>query len=164
MVERIQIHLQTVLFLQVASIYFTNYPQPWSFLGMVIAQGCDCAGVLLIFFFPLWCSGVFWCRDSQPVWMRGPEAIPNRRGQSFHCVQNAFPDHRVPLAIVVISSWAPPELSHCSAVFALGNTDTGTLFCWVGKGEVLYRAQCCLCSVRVHGFMGGLGLGEAKQL
>lgn len=64
---------------------------------MVLSQGYDCW-----FYFSLELRCILVQRIS--AWFeRGElEAIPNRRGQTFHCVQNAFPDLWVPLEIVAI--------------------------------------------------------------
>lgn len=89
--------LWTLCLLELSCCSFGSCLKPWGLWGR-----CFPRVMIAGFIFFLGAQVYSGAENLSLVWMRRFEAIPNRRGQTFHCVQNAFPDLWVPLEIVAI--------------------------------------------------------------
>lgn len=126
--------------------YFGSCLKPWGF-----GDG-GFPGLRLLFLFFLGAQVYSGAENLSLVWMRRREAIPNRRGQTFHCVQNAFPDLWVPLEIVAIRFFLHELVqNHFIVLFCLNLEITvWGLFSAVVWCEERENPSCwaryCLCS------------------
>lgn len=141
--------LRTLFLLKLACCYFGSCLKPWDF------RDGSFPGLWFLVLSFLGAQVYSGAENLSLVWMRRFEAIPNRRGQTFHCVQNEFPDLWVLLEIVAIHLFLHEHVQNCFIILLCLNL--GIMVWWLFFVEVWCEerqepsccARCCLCSTLV---------------